>query len=155
MLEFFYHNHHNVLHHNLGIIIIIIFSWNHFRMTVFIFSINWINQYYPCTNTLCFPNVIMFTKKSFIFYQKYIHLFLSKPFLYILIFGRNMHKCLFFSIFVTNEIFKILFKEWSLNTISLIFISFIEIGLSHWWNLCFSISVSSNFIIFSYTHFHV
>ena len=154
MLEFFYHNHHNVLHHNLGIIIIIIFSWNHFRMIVFIFSINWINNitlvqiHYVSQMSLCLSKNLSF------FIKKYIHLFLSKPFLYILIFGRNMHKCLFFSIFVTNEIFTILFKERSLNTISLISITFIEIGLSYWWNLCSSISVSSNFIIFSYTHFH-
>ena len=38
------------------------------------------------------------------------------------------------------------------TTISLITIFFTEIGLSCWWNFCFSISISPNFII---AFFHV
>ena len=43
--------------------------------------------------------------------KRYIHLVLSKSLLYRLILGRNTHKGLFFSIFVTSEIFKILFTK--------------------------------------------
>ena len=53
----------------------------------------------------------MFFKKFIIIYKKIINLVLSKSLLYILIFGQNIHKGLFFSIFVTNEIFKILFTK--------------------------------------------
>ena len=55
-----------------------------------------------------FPNFAKFIKKSLI--KKYIHLVLSESLLYVLILGDNIPKG-FFSIFVTNEIFKTLFTK--------------------------------------------
>ena len=40
-----------------------------------------------------------------------MHLVSSKSFLYALIFGRNIHKGLFFTIFVANEIFQSFFTK--------------------------------------------
>ena len=56
----------------------------------------------------------------------------------------------FFSIFIANKVFKIFFTKRNLISITVLSISllFIEIGLLCWWNLYFSVSVSSNLIIF-------
>ena len=43
-----------------------------------------------------FPNFIIFIKKISSFFKKYVHLVLSKPLLYILMFGRNMDKGIIF-----------------------------------------------------------
>ena len=48
------------------------------------------------------------------FIKKSIHLVLSKSLLYALIFGRNKHKDLFFSIFIANKIFKFLYTKVNL-----------------------------------------
>ena len=68
-------------------------------------------------------------------------------------------KVYFLSIFVANEIFESFFTKRDLirycyfNNIYIYF--FIEIGLLFWWNFCFWISISANFItvfsIFIYT----
>ena len=60
----------------------------------------------------------------------------------------------FFSIFVANEILKPFYTKRDLVTyywfISLLISMFvIEIGPLCWWNVCFWISISPNFIIFS------
>ena len=56
-----------------------------------------------------FPNFIMFFLQFFIFYQKKEKISVIP---YALIFGKNMHKGLiFFSIFVSNKIFKIIFTK--------------------------------------------
>ena len=100
---------------------------------VFIFSTNWINQYYWYIKTLklyfcvgfvfsCymffivykftikfFYNIAVFQISSYLSntFSSFIIKYLSKI-LYVLIFGKNVHKSLiFFIIFVTNEIFKI------------------------------------------------
>ena len=115
-------------------------------------------------NFICYYIAIFFSKifiylskKCSSFNIKCMHLLvLSKFLLYILISGKNMYKGLFFIIFVTNEIFKILFtKRKHFDTaILLISMSFIEIGVSYWWNLYSSISVSSN-LIYLFIHFHI
>ena len=63
------------------------------------------------------PNFHIFIKKLFIFYHEKMHLVLPKVLLYIYIpvSGKSMYKGLFFIIFVTNEIFKILFTRSKLN----------------------------------------
>ena len=88
----------------------------------------------------------------FIFYKKSMHWVLSKCFQYSLIFGRYMHKGLiFFSIFIANEMFKIIFTKRDLVR----YYYFINTNIIYqkWhlyrWNLYFSISVSSDFIILS------
>ena len=62
----------------------------------------------------------------------------------------------FFSIFVTNEIFKILLTKrklircyYFINIYNIyIYIIYIKIGPLYWWNLYSSILISSNIIIF-------
>ena len=93
------------------------------------------------------------------FLSKKIYLVSSKSFLYVLTFGRSVHKGLiFFSIFIASKkIFKALFTIRDLIRyyyFVLILILFIEIGLLCWWNFCFA-SKSPKFIfticIFIYT----
>ena len=75
-----------------------------------------------------------------IFIKTDIHLVLSKSLPYALIFGKNILKVYFFNIFRGNQIFKIVYYYF-IN----IYIIYRSIIL-YWWNLYFSISVSSKFI---------
>ena len=56
-----------------------------------------------------FQTFIYLSKKFSSFITRYIHLVFSKYLLYVLISGKNIHKGNIFIIFVTNEIFKMLF----------------------------------------------
>ena len=94
----------------------------------------------------------IFFLQLFIFYKKGIHWVLSKCFQYSLIFGRYMDKGLIFlSIFIAHERFKIIFTKRDLVR----YYYFINTNIIYqkWhlyrWNLYFSISVSSDFIILS------
>ena len=78
-----------------------------------------------------------FSTNSSFYIKKDIHLVSLKSLLYALISGRNIHKGLFFSIFVGNEIFKTFLLKKTIillldTTIILISIFFIETGLSCW-----------------------
>ena len=90
----------------------------------------------------------LLTNKTYLSKKKYV----SKKYAlkYEDIFWRNMHKILVFSINVINKIFETLFTKKDLIRyyyfINILF--FIEIRLLCWWSLCFSVSVSTNFIIF-------
>ena len=91
----------------------------------------------------------LFNNWSF-FIKKDLSLVLSKCFLYALILEGNVHKDLFFSIFIADEIFKTFFTKIDLISYYYfikIYIFFIEIGLLCWRNVCFSLSILPNVII--------
>ena len=98
-----------------------------------------------------FPNFIIFIKSFFFFYQK-IHIlsFIKISSTYTHLWMKYKQSSYFFSIFIANKEFKIFFTKRNLISITVLSISllFIEIGLLCWWNLYFSVSVSSNLIIF-------
>ena len=80
-----------------------------FFSSFYIFSI-----VYRITIKLFFDNVANCFPHFAIFYQKDKYLVFPTVLLYGLIFGRNMHKGLFFKIFIANKIFKTLFIKRSL-----------------------------------------
>ena len=91
----------------------------------------------------------LFNNWSF-FIKKDLSLVLSKFFLHALILEGNVHKDLFFSIFIADEIFKTFFTKIDLISYYYfikIYIFFIEIGLLCWRNVCFSLSILPNVII--------
>ena len=90
----------------------------------------------------------LFNNWSF-FIKKDLSLILSKFFLYALILAGNVHKDLYFSIFIADEIFKSFFTKIDLITTILLksIFFFIEIGLLCWRNVCFSVSILPSVII--------
>ena len=104
---------------------------------------------------LTFSQISLYLPNTFCsFIKKYIHLVLSKPLLYILIFGQNMQKGLIFLIiFVINEIFKFLFTKRKLIRYYYFVVLLLCLLLFYYIiygnrSLYSSISVSSDFIIF-------
>ena len=104
---------------------------------------------------LTFSQISLYLPNTFYsFIKKYIHLVLSKPLLYILIFGQNMQKGLiFFIVFVINKIFKFLFTKRKLIRYYYFVVLLLCLLLFYYIiygnrSLYSSILVSSDFIIF-------
>ena len=99
-----------------------------------------------------FPQVLLYcTNNSASFVNKDIFIVSSVSSIKALLFEKICIKFyFFFNIFVANEIFKPIFvkTDFIRYYCFVIIYMFIEIGLLFWWNFCFSILLSQNFVIF-------